>query len=203
VIGIVAPEDSVFVEGLPGCSSTNQLPSRKSRGRIFSVASAWIGRPFDFHAHQAGCALATDRADLADIHPGDAHRRAGSNVDGRRKDRLQAIASFERHALGEAEVHGDHHDYEEYDPDAQRVVPLHLDDRQFVAAAAQAQAAHFRFPFFAFFFVFFFTGSFASPRSFSVALEYVCPNRSCSRVVASWVVPVAPGAWPITVWPCA
>ena len=45
MIGIVAPEESVGAEGLPGCSSTNQLPSRKIRGRIFMVASEWIGRP--------------------------------------------------------------------------------------------------------------------------------------------------------------
>ncbi len=45
VIGIVAPEDSVLADGLPGCISTNQFPSRKIRGRIFTVASLWIGRP--------------------------------------------------------------------------------------------------------------------------------------------------------------
>ena len=47
MIGIVWPEATVFADGLPGCSSTNQLPSRKMRGRIFSVASEWIGRPRD------------------------------------------------------------------------------------------------------------------------------------------------------------
>ena len=31
--------------GVPGLRSTKKLPSRKMRGRIFSVASAWIGRP--------------------------------------------------------------------------------------------------------------------------------------------------------------
>ena len=45
VIGTVAPECSVGADGLPGCSSTNQLPSKKMRGRIFIVASEWIGSP--------------------------------------------------------------------------------------------------------------------------------------------------------------
>ncbi len=47
MIGIVCPEETVGAEGLPGCSSTNQLPSRKIRGLIFSVASEWIGSPRD------------------------------------------------------------------------------------------------------------------------------------------------------------
>ena len=45
VTGIVAPEESSGAEGVPGCSSTNQLPSRKIFGRILSVASEWIGSP--------------------------------------------------------------------------------------------------------------------------------------------------------------
>jgi hypothetical protein len=31
--------------GLPGSRSRKKLPSRKSRGRISTVASSWIGRP--------------------------------------------------------------------------------------------------------------------------------------------------------------
>ena len=33
-------------EGDPGWMSTKKLPSRNTRGRIFSSASSWIGRPF-------------------------------------------------------------------------------------------------------------------------------------------------------------
>ncbi len=34
--------------GVPGCTSTKKLPSRKIRGRIFSVASLWSGRPLSW-----------------------------------------------------------------------------------------------------------------------------------------------------------
>ena len=35
----------VGADGVPGETSTKKLPSRKIRGRIFIVASLWIGRP--------------------------------------------------------------------------------------------------------------------------------------------------------------
>ena len=35
--------DSVGDDGVPGLRSTKKLPSRKMRGRIFSVASLWMG----------------------------------------------------------------------------------------------------------------------------------------------------------------
>ena len=68
MIGIVyAGGERLAPRDCPAAVSTNQLPSRKIRGRIFSVASVWIGRPFrfDFHVHHAGVALALDRGDLA------------------------------------------------------------------------------------------------------------------------------------------
>ena len=40
---MVSPSDSVGDEGVPGCRSTKKLPSRKIRGRIFIVASLWMG----------------------------------------------------------------------------------------------------------------------------------------------------------------
>ena len=134
------------------------------------------------------------------------------DIDGRREHRFQAIAVLERDVLGEGEEHGDQDDHEEHDPDAQRVVPLHLDDRQFIAAAAwaQTQAAHLPFPFFFFFFCLFllllflrrlFLRAFQARGSSTWTLGYGCPYRFSSRVVASWVVPALPGAWPITVWP--
>jgi hypothetical protein len=83
VIGIVCAEESVFADGLPGCSSTNQLPSRKIRGRIFRVASLWIGRPlrFDFHRHEAGCPSRLIEADLADVTPAMRTGDFGVDVD--------------------------------------------------------------------------------------------------------------------------
>ena len=45
MIGIVSPSPIVGADGVPGCRSTKKLPSRKIRGRIFAVASLWIGRP--------------------------------------------------------------------------------------------------------------------------------------------------------------
>ena len=45
VEGSVSPSSIVGAPGVPGERSTNSLPSRKMRGRIFSVASLWIGRP--------------------------------------------------------------------------------------------------------------------------------------------------------------
>ncbi len=43
VILIMSPESSCGAPGEPGLRSTKKLPSRKMRGRIFAVASAWIG----------------------------------------------------------------------------------------------------------------------------------------------------------------
>jgi hypothetical protein len=43
--GIVAPSASSGADGEPAVRSTKKLPSRKMRGRILAVASAWIGRP--------------------------------------------------------------------------------------------------------------------------------------------------------------
>ena len=45
VTGIVSPLASSSPDGEPGSRSTKKLPSRKIRGRIFSSASSWIGRP--------------------------------------------------------------------------------------------------------------------------------------------------------------
>ena len=44
--GTSPPSLIVGVPGVPGCTSTKKLPSRKIRGRILSSASLWIGRPF-------------------------------------------------------------------------------------------------------------------------------------------------------------
>ena len=44
-MGMVYPEETVGDDGVPGCRSTNQLPSSRIRARILSVASRWIGRP--------------------------------------------------------------------------------------------------------------------------------------------------------------
>ena len=43
--GIVPPSGTSRAAPVPGWRSTKKLPSRKMRGRIFIVASAWIGRP--------------------------------------------------------------------------------------------------------------------------------------------------------------
>ena len=43
--GSVPPSFSTGALGLPALRSTKKLPSRKIRGRTFSVASVWIGRP--------------------------------------------------------------------------------------------------------------------------------------------------------------
>ncbi len=43
--GIRAPSFSFGADGEPACTSTNQLPSRKIRGRILSFASSCSGRP--------------------------------------------------------------------------------------------------------------------------------------------------------------
>ena len=43
---IVPPSGRSGEPGVPGRTSTKKLPSRKIRGRIFSRASRWIGRPF-------------------------------------------------------------------------------------------------------------------------------------------------------------
>ena len=124
VIGIVAPEESVGADGLPGCSSTNQLPSRKIRGRSFIVASEWIGRPLDSISivTSAGVALALDRGDLAHVHARDAHRRFRVDVQRGGELGVQTEAVFERDVLGEAEVDDEHSDDHEHDdPDAHRV----------------------------------------------------------------------------------
>ena len=42
---IVSPVSSVGDDGVPGLRSMKKLPSRKMRGRIFAVASSWIGSP--------------------------------------------------------------------------------------------------------------------------------------------------------------
>ena len=44
-MAMVSPSPTVAAVGVPGRRSTKKLPSRKIRGRIFSVASLWIGRP--------------------------------------------------------------------------------------------------------------------------------------------------------------
>ena len=45
LIGIVPPDFSFGASGEPGWRSTNSLPSRNTRGRIFSWASVWSGSP--------------------------------------------------------------------------------------------------------------------------------------------------------------
>ena len=45
VTGSVSPSPMFGADGVPGFTSTKKLPSRKIRGRIFIVASLWIGRP--------------------------------------------------------------------------------------------------------------------------------------------------------------
>jgi hypothetical protein len=53
---------------------------------------------------------------------------------------------FERDPLGEAEVDPDHDDQDHHDREAHRVRPVELDDRNFVAAAPEAFAAHLLYP---------------------------------------------------------
>src|SRR6185437_13451595 len=48
LIGIVPPSFSFGDSGEPGWTSTNSLPSRKTRGRILSCASVWSGSPSFF-----------------------------------------------------------------------------------------------------------------------------------------------------------
>ena len=43
VVGIVLPLASLGDDGDPGLTSTKKLPSRNTRGRIFIVASSWMG----------------------------------------------------------------------------------------------------------------------------------------------------------------
>ena len=44
-IGIVPPSGISLAAAVPGSRSISQLPSRNSRGRIFTVASSCTGRP--------------------------------------------------------------------------------------------------------------------------------------------------------------
>jgi hypothetical protein len=45
LIGRRSPSPRTGADGEPGLTSTKKLPSRKMRGRIFTCASLWIGRP--------------------------------------------------------------------------------------------------------------------------------------------------------------
>ena len=79
------------------------------RGRIFSVASLWIGRPLSSISIVTTAAsvpsLRSISCDLADVDAGDAHRRVrrGSSWPTRTRA-LSAEAVRERDVLGEAEV---------------------------------------------------------------------------------------------------
>ena len=67
VVGIgSSPSSRTRAEGEPGSMSTKKLPSRKIRGRIFIVASSWMGRPFSSISivTTARPAVAGDRVDL-------------------------------------------------------------------------------------------------------------------------------------------
>jgi hypothetical protein len=44
-IGNVWPSLATGADGVPGCTSTKKLPSRKIRGLIANVASVWSGSP--------------------------------------------------------------------------------------------------------------------------------------------------------------
>ena len=165
------------------------------------------GKPpaFDFHVHDAHLAFAPDRADLADVHAGDAHRRLGVHVDGRVEHRFQLEAVFERDVLGEAEVHGERDDHDEHDREAHGIRAAQLDDRDFVVAAPQATAgaAHLRPPFpFALRRLLALFGWCDSPRSLSVEAGYFSPYKFCSRVVSSrLVLTLAGGRLPTTALP--
>jgi len=109
VIGSVAPECSTLAEGLPGCSSANQLPSRKVRGRILTVASEWIGSPSEVISMLSTPALPSRETEvtLPTSTPAIPHRRGTTNGKGAGEDRFQAEVVFERDVLGEAEEHDD------------------------------------------------------------------------------------------------
>ena len=101
----------------PGCTSTKKLPSRKMRGRIFSVASRWIGRPLRSIriVTTAACAPSSAWAilvTLPTLTPGDPHRRVRADVVRRREDGRDREVVAERDRLREAEVEDDGDDRE-------------------------------------------------------------------------------------------
>ena len=96
LIGIVSPSPSSGADGEPGCRSTKKLPSSRMRGRIFSVASLWIGRALSVssHRHARGRLAVADRLDLrdlADVDAGDPHERARLELVGVRDDRVDLV----------------------------------------------------------------------------------------------------------------
>ena len=95
-------------DGEPGWRSTKKLPSRKMRGRIFSSASFWIGRPLSsisIVTSPRPCRSRPARpSDLADLDAGDPHRRLRLEVVRVVEDGLELVRVRERVRLREAEV---------------------------------------------------------------------------------------------------
>ena len=101
LIGIVPPDFSFGASGVPGWRSTKTLPSRKMRGRIFSWASLWSGRPdlliSIVTARRAAAARqARHRVDLAHVHAGDPHGRLRLQVVRVLEDRGEPVRVGER-----------------------------------------------------------------------------------------------------------
>ena len=102
---------------VPGWSSTNQLPSRKMRGRILSVASEWTGSALDSSSMLTKPTFPSRLIELTEPtgYTGDPHGRLRVDVHHRGEDRIQAEAMFARDVFGEAEVADDHdHDHDDH-----------------------------------------------------------------------------------------
>ena len=106
-------------EGEPGWTSTKKLPSRKMRGRILMLRvgverEARVDPQVDDRP-LAAAADVVHAGDLADVDPGDPHRRVLRDVVGALERRVDREVVAEGDRLGEGEVAGqgeddDHHD---------------------------------------------------------------------------------------------
>src|SRR5205814_1533878 len=98
------------------------------------------------HLRGVGVLVARDAGHLADVDPGDPHRRVLADRDGRAEDALHAEAVRERNVLREPEVHGNHDEHEHDGPGRERVHPGPVLPETIAVTAAAAEDAH---PFFA------------------------------------------------------
>ena len=116
----VSPSASSGDAGVPGCRSTKKLPSRKMRGRIFTVASLWIGSALvvELHRHDGGVGRVLARSIFLTLPTLTPAMRTGEFVPDRcwptRRRALTPEAVRERDVLGEAEVR-DRDEHDEHD----------------------------------------------------------------------------------------
>ena len=118
------------------------------RGRIFSVASLWIGRPLSVisistSAMSVSC-VAPDRLDLADVHAGDADRRVRRGCSSRsrttaltRKPFVNGM-SFVKPEVRADDERGEH---EQADDDGARAAAVLARDARLLAPSARSPPA--------------------------------------------------------------